>query len=166
MIFFYFLFFIYLYICLSVIVIVIIIISFYLFIYLFSIFVSKKNHFSASAISRSSHREVFLGKGVLRVCSKFTGEHPCRSAISIKFQSNFIEIALRLGCSPENLLHIFRTPFPKNTSGRPLLPSPTKIWLQSVNWLQSLTGPFTGLSIRLKEFCYQVNYFSVWLFII
>ena len=28
--------------------------------------------------------EVFLGKGVLKLCSKFTGEHPCQSAISIK----------------------------------------------------------------------------------
>ena len=27
-----------------------------------------------------------------------------------------IEITLRYGCSPVNLLHIFRTPFPKNTS--------------------------------------------------
>ena len=27
-------------------------------------------------------------------------------------QSNFIEIALRHGCSPVNLLHIFRTSFP------------------------------------------------------
>ena len=33
-------------------------------------------------------------------------------------QSNFIEITLRHGCSPLNLLHIFRTPFPNNTSGR------------------------------------------------
>ena len=35
-------------------------------------------------------------------------------------QSNVIEIALRHGCSPVNLLnllHIFRTPFPGNTSG-------------------------------------------------
>ena len=32
-----------------------------------------------------------------------------------------IEIVLRRGCSPVNLLHIFRAPFPKNTSGRPLL---------------------------------------------
>ena len=31
-------------------------------------------------------------------------------------QSNFIEITLRHGCSPVNLLHIFRTPFLKNTS--------------------------------------------------
>ena len=30
---------------------------------------------------------------------------------------NFIEITLRHGCSPISLLHIFRTPFLKNTSG-------------------------------------------------
>ena len=36
-------------------------------------------------------------------------------------QSNFIEIALRYGCSPINLLHIFRTSFLKNTSGWLLL---------------------------------------------
>ena len=34
---------------------------------------------------------------------------------------NFIEIELRHGCSPVNLLHIFRTPFPRNTSGWLLL---------------------------------------------
>ena len=28
-------------------------------------------------VSRSSPSEVFLGKGVLKICSKFTGEHPC-----------------------------------------------------------------------------------------
>ena len=61
---------------------------------------------------------MFLRKGVLKICTKFSGEYPCRSAISI---SNFIEIALRHGWSPVNLLHIFRTPFLKNTSGRLLL---------------------------------------------
>ena len=30
-----------------------------------------------------------------KICSKFTGEHPCRSVISLKLQSNFVEIALR-----------------------------------------------------------------------
>ena len=63
---------------------------------------------------------MFLEKDVLEICSKFTGKHQCRSAISIKLQSNFVEITLRHGCSPLNLHHIFRTPFPKNTSG-PLL---------------------------------------------
>ena len=52
---------------------------------------------------------------------KFTGEHPCQNAISIKLQSNFIETTLRHGCSPVNLLHIFRTPFSNNTSGGLLL---------------------------------------------
>ena len=33
---------------------------------------------------RSNPPEVFLGKSVLEICSKFTGEHPCRSAISTK----------------------------------------------------------------------------------
>ena len=49
---------------------------------------------------------MFLGKDVLKICSKFIGEHPCRSVISIKLQQ-LISI---------NLLHIFRTPFPRNTS--------------------------------------------------
>ena len=56
---------------------------------------------------RNSQSEVFLRKAVLKICSKFTGEHPSRSATSIK-----------LLC---NLLHIFRTPFPKNTCGWLLL---------------------------------------------
>ena len=38
----------------------------------------------ATDFRRSSHSEVFLGKAVLKICRKFTGEHPCRSAISIK----------------------------------------------------------------------------------
>ena len=66
---------------------------------------------------RSNHPEVFLGKWVLKICSKFTGEHPRRSATSIKLLCNFIEITLWHGCSPVNLMHIFRTPFLKNTSG-------------------------------------------------
>ena len=38
-----------------------------------------------------------------------------------KFGSNFIAITLQHGFSPVNLLHIFRRPFSKNTSGRLLL---------------------------------------------
>ena len=49
---------------------------------------------------RSSPPEAFLEKGVLKLYSKFTGEHPCRSVISIKL--------------------LFK-PFSKNTSGRLLL---------------------------------------------
>ena len=64
---------------------------------------------------------MFLGKGVLKICSKFTGARPCWSVISVNLQRNFIEITLRHGYSPVNLLHIFRTPFTKNTSGWLLL---------------------------------------------
>ena len=31
---------------------------------------------------RSSPPEMFLGKCILKICSKFTGKHPCRSVIS------------------------------------------------------------------------------------
>ena len=61
--------------------------------------------------------EVFLRKYFPQTCSKFTREHPYQSAISIKLLYNFIEIWLRHGCSPVNLVHIFRALFYKNPSG-------------------------------------------------
>ena len=50
---------------------------------------------------RSSHLEVLLEKSVLKVRSKFAEEDPSRSVICqvakhVKFQSNFIEIALQV----------------------------------------------------------------------
>ena len=63
------------------------------------------------AVSRSSHPRVFLGRGALKICSKFTGEHSCQSAISIKSLCNFIEAALRHGCSRVKLLHISKSVF-------------------------------------------------------
>ena len=69
---------------------------------------------------RVSPLEVFVQKNILKMCSKFTGEHPYRSVILIKLQSNIIEITLWHGCSPVNLLNllnIFRTLFPKSTYG-------------------------------------------------
>ena len=70
---------------------------------------------------RSSPPEVFLGKGVPKICSKLTREYPCRSVILTKLQSNFIEITFRRGFSPLNLIHIFRTLFYRNTCGGVLL---------------------------------------------
>ena len=66
---------------------------------------------------RSNPQQMFLGKAVLKIHSKFTREHPYLSVILIKLLYNFIETALRHECSPINLLHIFRTPFHKNTNG-------------------------------------------------
>ena len=65
---------------------------------------------------RSSCPQVFLSKDILKICSKFTGEHPCRS-----WFSNFIDVTFGHGCSPVNLLHIFRAPFYNNNSGGLLL---------------------------------------------
>ena len=61
--------------------------------------------------NRSSNPDVFL-----KIYSKCTGEHSCQSVVSITLLCNLIQITLRNGCSPENLLHIFRTPFSRNTS--------------------------------------------------
>ena len=70
---------------------------------------------TTQATHRSGPSDVFLGKDVLKICCKFTGEHPCQNLISIKLLCNFIEITLR------HLLHIFKTTFSKNTSGGLLL---------------------------------------------
>ena len=102
---------------------------------------------------------MFLGKVVLEISSKCTGEHPCRSANSIKFLCNFIEITLWHGCSPVNLLHIFRTPFLKNGSGGLRLS-----WLLSISFyihvshcvksvrIRSFSGPlFPGFRLEYEE---------------
>ena len=85
--------------------------------------------------NRSSHPGVFLRNFVLKICSKFTEEHSCGSVISIKLQSNFTEIALRQGCSPVNLLHIFRAPFLSNTFG----------------WLPLIKYGWSHLNINIKN---------------
>ena len=61
---------------------------------------------------RSICPEMFLGICLLKICMHqilYTGEHPYAEV-------KFIKLTLQHGCSPVNLLHIFRTPFPKTTS--------------------------------------------------
>ena len=96
-----------------------------------------------TTIYRSSHPKVFLVEDVLKICSKFTGEHPCRSVISIKLRCNFIEVTLWHGCSPVNLLDIFsehlfpRTPL-DGCFGRPATPDQTFIGhLKICHWMTS-----------------------------
>ena len=67
---------------------------------------------------RSSHPEVFLRKVVLK---RIYRRAPMPNMISVKLLCNFIEIVLQHRCTPVNLLHIFRTLFFKNISGRLLL---------------------------------------------
>ena len=45
--------------------------------------VTKSNKVRSACKVRSSPPEVFLGKSAQKQCSKFTGEHPCRSVISM-----------------------------------------------------------------------------------
>ena len=68
------------------------------------------------ALQRCSYR-----KSILKICIKFTGEHPGGSAISIKLRSNLTEITLWHESFPVTLVHICRTHFLKNTSGGLLL---------------------------------------------
>ena len=96
---------------------------------------------------RSSRPEVSYKKRCPEISSKFIRELPCRSVISIKLFCNFIEITLRYGCSPVNLLHIFRTPFIKNTRGWLLL-----FWVDTYEYSETV-----GLildTIICKQLCH------------
>ena len=73
------------------------------------------------ALLQKQHSEGVLRKRFSKKCNKFTGEHSCQNAISIKLHYNFIEIALYYGFYPVSLLIIFRTPFPKSISAWLLL---------------------------------------------
>ena len=99
-------------------------------------------------VFRSSPPDGLLVKDVPKICSKFILLRNC----DFNLQSNFIEITLRHGRSPVNLLHIFKTPFSKSTSGWlllyfiPLSPSVALIWkkgnwfTEQINWLVSIWG--------------------------
>ena len=63
---------------------------------------------------RSTQKQ--LSRGVLiKRCSEYMQQIYRRT--HMPKCDNFIEITLRHGCSPVNLLHIFRTPFYKNAYG-------------------------------------------------
>ena len=114
---------------------------------------------------------MFLRKGVQKICSKFTGEHQCRSVISRKFLCNFIENALRHGCSPVNLLHVFRTSFPRKTSGWLLLNIPlfcykftktvhSMLFIDAARWHFTTKGTWTLLTWDLLDLLEPPRYIS------
>ena len=73
--------------------------------------------------NRNSH-QVFWKINILKVLKNNTKGPNFKQNVAFDFLTllcKCIEITPRLGCSPVNLLHIFRTPFPKNTSRRLLL---------------------------------------------
>ena len=94
---------------------------FCLLIFFFAVLIPKILHYLYLQLSEVAVQKCFLEKSALKISSKFAGEHACRSMISLKLVWNFIEIALQHGCSPVNLLHIFRTPFPRNFSAPDLI---------------------------------------------
>ena len=73
---------------------------------------------------RSSHPEVFLGKGVLKICCKFTGDLQICCIFSEHLflrtpkACNFIKKILWHRCFPLSFAKILRTTFLQNTSGR------------------------------------------------
>ena len=76
-------------------------------------------HASSLNVYRSSRREKFLGKGVLKICCKITGKHPWRSAISTKLQSKATLLKRTSACVFScKFSASFRTTFPRNNSGR------------------------------------------------
>ena len=88
---------------------------------------------------------MFLSKGIMKICSKCTGERPCRSVLSIEL----LEITLQRGCSPVNLLHIFRAPFLMNTSERLLLDGPIPSQFEKVSLLKKpVSGGLTALQAK------------------
>ena len=96
------------------------------------------------------------------MCSKFIGEHPCEGMISIKLHYNFIEIRLSHGV----LLHIFRTPFYRNTSGGMLLKTERTLFerpamLLNNTYIESLQNIF---SIQYQKNSVKIFFtsFSQW----
>lgn len=102
---------------------------------------------------RSSHSAVFLQKGILKRCRKFTREHPCISMILINLLGNFIEVTFRYGYSAVNLLHFSRAPFLKNTSGGLLL-----YLAQRVKY-SVLFSPSSLISLTSKQLAFEFSSF-------
>ena len=87
-----------------------------------------RKRYSGYSGYRSSPPKVFLGIGILKICSKFIEEHPCQSVISIKLQNKICCIfpehlffwTLLGGCFwgysnkqslPRNRWHIYQTEY-------------------------------------------------------
>ena len=116
-------------------------------------------HVAVLKFQKQLSRDVLI-KRCFENMHKFTREHPCRKVISIKLLCYFTEIALWHECSPVNLLHIFRAPFPKNTSGRLPLKFP-KIFKKEAIWpgksIDDLHGFYREFSDAFMTVVFQDN---------
>ena len=90
---------------------------------------------------RSSHPKVFLRGGLLKICSKFTGEHPCRKVISTKLQSKATLWKSHFGMGVRHSEHLFL--------GTPLGGCFCNLYLFSICFSSTL-----GIKIQLHlEYC-------------
>ena len=96
----------------------------------------------------------------MKICSKLTGQRQCRSVVSIKLQNNFIVITLWYGDSPDTLLHIFRTPFLKNTSRRLILNHTSFTYLTK---LEKKLFSYISTLLLVKFIVIQHIYSNVWI---
>ena len=69
---------------------------------------------------------------------------------------NNVEITLRHWCSTVMLLHIFRTPFPKNTSGGLLLNESFIPYTSTENHTNFFES-FLGIALVFKKFCEMIK---------
>ena len=91
----------------------------------------------------SSHSEVFLRKGVLKICSKFTGEHPCQSVISIKLHSSACVFSCKFAAYFQNTFfqeHLYVAVFDNNMSKQ------KDYRLKITAWLDKTLHVFTKLN--------------------
>ena len=82
----------------------------------------------------------------------------------IKLLCNFIDITLRHECSPENLLHIFRTLFPKKVCEGLFLKFSLNLFKDQrceifINWLTVLDSYFIRNTAQKMKFSFK-NFFS------
>ena len=97
-----------------------------------------------AAIQRCSFEKVFL-----------------KYAVNLQ-QSNFIEITFWHGCSLVNLMHNFRTPFPKNTSDGLLLQRRIQNPAKYLPWVIWGVGKWLTVLIAINYFCKKISIIDDW----
>lgn len=103
----------------------------------------------------------FLGKAVMKICRKFTGQHLCQSANSIKLQ-------ISVWVFSSQFADYFQNNFSKKTSRRLFLPFDTQtMFIQVPIYLRWQRGPASRKIRDCLKFSYDVsqNFYTLfWIF--
>ena len=89
-----------------------------------------------------------------------------------KVACNFVEITLLHGCSPVNLLHIFRIRFSKDTSGQLLLAMTQRLLIGNYKFQEfwqlaipcqkdRLSDPLDNPKLKFNNFCTTIVFWNV-----